>query len=240
MGTSPGQSDVKRRAELDFWRGMAADLTRGCTSEADRRAALLAVCREQTFPRYLRDLYLTPESFDGQRVLDVGCGPHGGLIGFAGAERYGVDHLLDDYRALGYPLGDHGIDYRTAPSEALPFEDRFFDVVVSVNALDHVDDVDRTMAEIGRVLRRGGRLMAQVNFHPSPTPAEPHCLTHQQMTRLLDASGLQPTAILFQETLTTHPEHRYYYEARKGPAEARLDIRPGAWTPPRRGLFRRR
>jgi ubiquinone/menaquinone biosynthesis C-methylase UbiE len=46
-----------------------------------------------------------------------------------------------------------------ASAERLPFEDSSFDTVVSTLVLCSVDDVDRSLAEIHRVLRPGGQLI---------------------------------------------------------------------------------
>jgi len=46
-----------------------------------------------------------------------------------------------------------------AAAESLPFEDSSFDTVVSTLVLCSVDDVDRALAEIHRVLRPGGQLL---------------------------------------------------------------------------------
>jgi ubiquinone/menaquinone biosynthesis C-methylase UbiE len=43
-----------------------------------------------------------------------------------------------------------------APAEALPFEDKSFDTVVSLAVLCTVDDASRVLQEIRRVLRPGG------------------------------------------------------------------------------------
>jgi ubiquinone/menaquinone biosynthesis C-methylase UbiE len=54
---------------------------------------------------------------------------------------------------------DLPVTVRQASAEALPFEDSSFDTVVSTLVLCSVDDVDRALAEIHRVLRRGGQLL---------------------------------------------------------------------------------
>jgi ubiquinone/menaquinone biosynthesis C-methylase UbiE len=46
-----------------------------------------------------------------------------------------------------------------APAEDLPFDDDSFDVVVATLVLCTVRDVDRSLAEVRRVLRPGGRLL---------------------------------------------------------------------------------
>jgi ubiquinone/menaquinone biosynthesis C-methylase UbiE len=46
-----------------------------------------------------------------------------------------------------------------APAESLPFEDSSFDTVVSTLVLCTVNDPQRALAEVARVLRPGGRLL---------------------------------------------------------------------------------
>ena len=84
--------------------------------------------------------HLQAEAYRGRRVLDVGCGPRGSLEWCAiAAERVGLDPLADGYRKLG--VQRHAMTYCCAPAEAIPFPDEYFDVVICINALDHVDDV---------------------------------------------------------------------------------------------------
>jgi SAM-dependent methyltransferase len=164
--------DLKRRYELAYWRS--------------RR-------REEGTLRHhwYRDLFTTlfdlPESFyDGKRMLDIGCGPRGSLEWATGASRrVGLDPLVPDYRALG--IDGHEMEYVAAPAEAMPFEDASFDVVTSINSLDHVDDLDVTLAEIARVLAPGGTLLVAVDVHPHPTIAEPQVIPWELAGRLGDA-----------------------------------------------------
>jgi SAM-dependent methyltransferase len=56
-----------------------------------------------------------------------------------------------------------GIDARVGDARRLPFEDGEFDAVLAAWMLYHVPDLDRALAEIARVLRPGGRLVAVTN-----------------------------------------------------------------------------
>lgn len=204
---------IKKKAELDYWRALVADLTKDCREATQKQEKLLNVCWEITYPRYLKDLFLNEDSFKGKKVLDVGCGPHGGLIGFKNCEKYAADHLIDEYKKLGYPLEKHGIRYFCARSEKLPFEDGFFDVVTCVNALDHVDSLENTLREIARVLKNKGKFIGQINFHPNPTETEPIVMDHAKLIGLLLRSRLILEKRVFQCRL--NQEDRYYYECEK-------------------------
>jgi len=84
-------------------------------------------------------------------LLDIGVGA--GVITAELAKRCrsvtGVDVVDERVIAEGY-------DFRLVEGEALPFDDESFDVVVSNHVVPHVRDQERHVAEIHRVLRRGG------------------------------------------------------------------------------------
>jgi len=93
-------------------------------------------------------------------VLDVGCG--GGLL----AERFaalggavtGVDRSLPTLAAAREHAQSMGFDirYQEGDAHALPFDVAQFDVVCCCDVLEHVDDVDRVVSEVARVLKPGG------------------------------------------------------------------------------------
>lgn len=205
----------KHQAELEFWRGMVAELTRDCTTPEDAEAALLRVSHEKTFPRYKHSLYLTDEAFQGLRILDVGCGPHCGIIGFTDCEKHGIDPLINEYRKLGYPLDKYGVQFACAGSEQMPYDNETFDVVLCVNALDHVDNLSATVHEMARVLKMGGRFIGQINFHSYATECEPIMLNDEVIRTVLCENGLRVTKQHFQCSVKGMTEDRYYYEAEK-------------------------
>jgi 2-polyprenyl-6-hydroxyphenyl methylase/3-demethylubiquinone-9 3-methyltransferase len=97
----------------------------------------------------------------GQRsLLDVGCG--GGFLAEefarAGFEVTGIDpapETIDTARAHASALG-LCIEYQIGFGEQLPFPEGSFDHIACCDVLEHVDDVDRVICEIARVLRPGG------------------------------------------------------------------------------------
>ncbi len=96
-----------------------------------------------------------------RRVLEVGCGPGEAAerSAAAGAEVEAIDiseRMVELTRA-------RGVDARVGDVQQLPFPDATFDCVVAAWMLYHVPDVERGIAELARVLRRGGRLVAVTN-----------------------------------------------------------------------------
>ncbi|HWC09709.1 MAG TPA: class I SAM-dependent methyltransferase, partial [Acidimicrobiales bacterium] len=55
--------------------------------------------------------------------------------------------------------------YTRAAAAALPFPAGAFDAVIACLVFEHIDDVDGALAEVGRVLRPGGRFLFFLN-HP--------------------------------------------------------------------------
>lgn len=94
-----------------------------------------------------------------RRVLDVGCGTGDlteQLLERTGAEVVGVDpspRMLELTRRRGIPAV-------AGRAEALPFADTEFDAVLAAWVLYHSGKVDQAVAEIGRVIVDGGRLVA--------------------------------------------------------------------------------
>lgn len=96
----------------------------------------------------------------GRRVLDAGCGTAYGtaLLAAAGArEAVGVDRAADVVAAA---RGRVPADVRLVEGDLadLPFPDDSFDLVVCFEAIEHVDDPDRCLDELARVLAPGGLL----------------------------------------------------------------------------------
>ncbi len=95
----------------------------------------------------------------GQDVLEVGCGT--GLVleriaRFARSAR-GVDlspGMLEHAK-------NRGLDVTVGSATALPFDDASFDVTCSFKVLAHVPDIQKALAEMARVTRPGGTILAE-------------------------------------------------------------------------------
>jgi SAM-dependent methyltransferase len=133
---------------------------------------------------YPRHLLLPTDSFTGGVILDIGCGPIPHAQAFTGCQVCNLDPLVSEYRKLGFPLELHSprLTFVSSRAEQMPFETASFDAVISVNAIDHVDDFEATAWEIARVLRPGGVLRFEAHYH-QPTSLEPWSLSDEIILR---------------------------------------------------------
>jgi 2-polyprenyl-6-hydroxyphenyl methylase / 3-demethylubiquinone-9 3-methyltransferase len=94
------------------------------------------------------------------RVLDIGCG--GGLVAEEmtrlGYTVTGVDPSAPSIAAAQLQSRQNGLEisFVVGSGEALPCETSAFDAACSLDVLEHVDDVDKVVAEVVRVLKPGG------------------------------------------------------------------------------------
>jgi SAM-dependent methyltransferase len=188
-------------------------------------------------PRYepepeLRALLL--EHAGGARVLDVGCGAANGYapeVAAVAASYLGVDV---SERAVALAR-ERGLEAQVVEDAAqLPFGDASFDVAVCVEVLEHLFRPDDAVAEIRRVLRPGGRLVASApnaaywrlrlfalrgTWHPHGDELaleqpwrDPHIrfFTCATMERMLRSVGFRDVVVgahggRFRDHLTTRP-----------------------------------
>lgn len=156
---------------IDWW-GIAPPSAEKKTSVSDIWETNAVMTMHHIRPSYLEELQIESDSFRGKRVLEVGCGPLAPILQFSDCIRHGLDPLLNMYIEAGWPLYDYDVKFVNAKGESMPYADSYFDVVISVNALDHVDDFRKVASEIQRVLKVGGELYFEVEYHEA-TVTEP-------------------------------------------------------------------
>jgi 2-polyprenyl-3-methyl-5-hydroxy-6-metoxy-1,4-benzoquinol methylase len=93
-------------------------------------------------------------------VLNIGCGTGGFNVAAAraGACVVGVDADADAIAICELKRRVRGGQYVRAVAEALPFRDGTFALVHCFSVIEHVDSIERTVAEMVRVTRPGGAL----------------------------------------------------------------------------------
>ena len=114
------------------------------------------------------------------RCLDVGA------LDVNGCPR----HLFTDYTGVDLRSGPN-VDV-VAPAAFLPWPGASFDTVLCLEMLEHCEDPFAAVAEMGRVLRPGGRLVATVpsiGFHRHAYPRDYWRMTADGLAVLLGRVG---------------------------------------------------
>ena len=132
---------------------------------------------------YTKHFGIAPSFYKGKNILDIGCGPLGSLEWADVCScRIGLDPLARNYKAQRN--FNHKMIYVAACSESMPFQDGVFDVISSFNSLDHLDNLDRAISEIFRVLAPSGFFLLLVEVEHAPTVTEPIKLSWDIVARL--------------------------------------------------------
>lgn len=89
------------------------------------------------------------------KLLDVCCGrgEHMEIFTNLGFDTYGVDR---EYTAKNKNLNVKIVDVE---SEAIPFEDNFFDFIMIKSAVEHIRNIYHLMENVFRVLKPGGKIV---------------------------------------------------------------------------------
>jgi trans-aconitate methyltransferase len=105
--------------------------------------------------------WLAPQH--GERILDLGCGD-GQLTQRIAATGAGVAGVDADAKMVA-AARSRGLVADEASAEQLPYPGASFDAVFSNAALHWVRDHDAMMAQVHRVLKPGGRFVAEMGGH---------------------------------------------------------------------------
>jgi ubiquinone/menaquinone biosynthesis C-methylase UbiE len=157
---------------------------------------------------------LEREFYRDRRIVDIGCGPRGSLEwADMAAERVGVDSLAAEYREFG--TDSHEMRYVDAGAESIPFPDAYFDIAFSFNSLDHVQNLDRAVAEIKRIVKPGGLFLLITEVNHQPTPTEPQSFSFDVIDRF--APEFAPISVrkfeMYKTVYQSAKEGRLYDES---------------------------
>lgn len=99
------------------------------------------------------------------RILDVGCGDGKNTSKIKqvcpNADIYGIDFFgewLENAKKLGIHIKNVNLE-----KEKFPFEDNFFDIIISNMVIEHIDDLEFFISEQSRVLKNNGKLIISTN-----------------------------------------------------------------------------
>lgn len=131
-----------------------------------------------------------PEWMRGKKVLDVGCANGKDFLQFLlpleDVYLFGLDVRFQDYQA-------EQCRFIKADASAIPFDDKYFDLVVSIGMLEHIGPIEKlsqVIAEIDRVAKSFAVVVPSVS-----TMLEPH--TVEPFWQLRDKGKKRPYSGLF-------------------------------------------
>lgn len=103
--------------------------------------------------------FLGGKFFSGKnlKILDIGAGSGHSLLPLkmAGWNNLWAIDIVDFNRGV-FEKNKINFSKVDLESEAIPFEDNFFDVVLSFHVIEHIKNSDNYLGEINRVLKKGG------------------------------------------------------------------------------------
>lgn len=138
----------------------------------------------------------------GGMILDLGCGFGGRTVAYqriTGGRLVGLEidarmagPALRFARLMSETINESVASFAAGVGEALPFANDSFDSVLCYDVLEHVQDPEKTLAEVYRVLKPGGSFLTVFPpyFHPKGSHLEGY------VSRLPYANLLFPSKIL--------------------------------------------
>jgi SAM-dependent methyltransferase len=167
---------ILRKAIQDEYREVAEHPDKGFHFHTGRRLTQIVGYKDEWFTgvseRAIESFAGTGNPFAmgelaaGERVVDVGSG--GGIDSLVAARMVGpsgkvvgidmTPAMLEKARTAAAESGADNVEFREAYMEELPVPDGWADVVISNGVLNLTPDKQKTLGEMFRVLRPGGRL----------------------------------------------------------------------------------
>ncbi|MCY3981056.1 MAG: methyltransferase domain-containing protein [Alphaproteobacteria bacterium] len=130
---------------------------------------------------------------------------NGTVLDFGGGAQVNYAGLIPCWTAAGQTVEywSANIDPVVQPTfqlrigQLLPINDASFDAVLSLSTLEHVYELDDTLAELGRVLKSGGRLVLAIPFmfRVHGHPDDYHRGTPSFWRRKLGESGFEDVVV---------------------------------------------
>ncbi len=189
---------------------------------------------ERTVGR-VREMIRRMELHPVGEVLEIGCGV-GAVSAFLATE-YGVrvvgidqdPEQIESARKMQVE-NDH-LSFSPGDASHMAFDEKRFDLVLSLNVLHHVPEWRAAIAEIARVLRPGGCYLWMDIVFPRwvvglfrPVTRNYGLYTHKEITTAFQDAGLRPR---FHERLPCGFSHRMLLEKTVSPTQAVLQPESG-------------
>ncbi len=154
-------------------------------------------------------------------LLEIGTGISSVLEDTPQFKRYGIDISEKTVNQIQGYLKQKKVDAQilVADAQALPFDDNFFDVIVSAHTFEHIENDIKAFQECERILKPGGKLILFVpgRIDGTATKEEWDKLGHYRSynrQRFLDLQKTTPTLKLISITFP-HKIHNFFWNRLK-------------------------
>lgn len=127
-------------------------------------------------------------------ILEIGGGATQLIDYFTTGNRYAIDPLADLYQKEFADILNPDVKWKKSKIEDIPFNDNFFNIIISRNVLDHVDAAKQALKEIHRVLKKDGIAYIGINTFSGPyyiykllvkDPEHPYTFTPNSIKRFI-------------------------------------------------------
>lgn len=142
----------------------------------------------------------------GSKVIDVGCGT-GEMLEVLDKYKFkafGLDVSLKMLEAIANSVIGHKLPLINGEIEALPFKDESFDGLICAGVIEYLNEDEKALQEIARILKPGGFAIITLSNRLSPARLlEPmaHSLLGQKIKRWLKR-------VLFKKQTMLYPPFR--------------------------------
>lgn len=148
----PGEDFDWQEYELEYWR---------------KRGMKLGGRKNLQYLQYFQ----VPKEYKDQTIIDIGCGPFGGVLPFLKAgRRIVVEPLYKNYCNEGFWKANPEIEVCACFAEQMDLTDSSVHAAFACNSLDHGESILHALHEVARVLVAGGRFFLHV-----------HCRSRRQL-----------------------------------------------------------
>ncbi len=190
---------------------------------------------------YIYDLAVSPSSASrlyeyiackefinkGDRVLDFGCNSGTGIDAIYDPENeyYGIDVVPELKALFAEKYHDKpNVNLAIVTEGEVPYADDFFDVVMAMNLIEHLEDPEPYLRELKRITKPGGRvLVATVNrkyrLYPWQKPWNPYHFTEYSESSLrrvlarhfdtIDLRGVAKSPPFFPDYAAIAPKRKF-------------------------------
>lgn len=113
------------------------------------------------FNEHLVRYRLASRLVSGKKVLDIACGSGYGskILAEAGGLVTGMDISGEAIANAEKFFSHQNITYKVGSGESLEFENEFFDVVVSFETIEHLENPEKYLKELSRVIKKEGMVL---------------------------------------------------------------------------------